>query len=119
MTVENKKTTRNNRNNQFSFSIPKGKIDWQFIKKLNIDRMMHGVDLDALEMSLESIVYGSMKNIVTEPESPELLSKIFRICQMGVQYLLFVQDSLAAEVKTLKVLQRIALILLLLANNPT
>ena len=65
---------------------------------------VHRVDLDVLESLLPSVAHGNIKRYATSTEATQhTLRLLFEASQLTVQYLLYVQDRLAADSKRHKV----------------
>lgn len=60
-------------------------------------------DIDALERVLDVVAYGDIEAEDTRNLTPLNFIRLFRVAQLTVEYLLFVQDRLAADNCVLKV----------------
>jgi Iguana/Dzip1-like DAZ-interacting protein N-terminal len=56
-----------------------------------------------LEQILPSVAHGNLRKYSIAEVAPQSLRKLFEVSQLAVQYLLYVQDRLAADVKGAKV----------------
>lgn len=64
---------------------------------------MKDADLDTLEQILPSVAHGNLRKYSLTEITPQSLRKLCELSQLAVQYLLYVQDRLAADVKGGKV----------------
>lgn len=91
------------RHSSFCFAAPQGRIDWALLDRLDLSRLTRDVDLDALEEALPSVAHGNLRKYAAGEVSPAALRRLFEVSQLAVQYLLYVQDRLAGDVRKAKV----------------
>ena len=60
-------------------------------------------DLDILENILPSVAHGNLQKYNSRDISVQSLRRLFDVSQLTVQYLLYVQDRLAGDVRAMKV----------------
>ena len=60
-------------------------------------------DLDTLEQILPSVAHGNLRKYSLIEIAPQSLRRLCELSQLAVQYLLYVQDRLAADVQGVKV----------------
>jgi hypothetical protein len=60
-------------------------------------------DLDALERVLDAVAHGDLQGADPSDATPEAVAHLFGASQLAVQYLLYVQDRLAADNSAAKV----------------
>ena len=64
---------------------------------------VRGTDIDALERVLDVVAFGDIEAEDARNLTPHNFIKLFRIAQLTVEYLLFVQDRLAGDNCAMKV----------------
>ena len=64
---------------------------------------MRSTDIDTLERVLDVVAFGDIEAEDARNLTPLNFIKLFRLAQLTVEYLLFVQDRLAADNCALKV----------------
>ncbi|KAG7673634.1 hypothetical protein Ndes2526A_g02874 [Nannochloris sp. 'desiccata'] len=86
----------------FRFEQPQGRIDWTALDRIDIHRLVKDADLDTLEQILPSVAHGNLRKYSLTEVTPQSLRRLCELSQLAVQYLLYVQDRLAADVKGVK-----------------
>ncbi|GAB4818914.1 hypothetical protein N2152v2_005960 [Parachlorella kessleri] len=81
----------------FSFQQPRARIDWRALHSVDVDCLVRGTDIDALERVLDVVAFGDIEAEDARNLTPHNFIKLFRIAQLTVEYLLFVQDRLAGD----------------------
>jgi hypothetical protein len=79
----------------FYFQKRFGKINLEAIRQISIQHVQDQVDIELLQQNLEMIVFGDLEASDAVSDIDESFSKLFRLSQLTVEYLLSVQDSLA------------------------
>lgn len=90
----------------FRFTLPSTSIDWPAISNLDARQVIKDTDLDALENVLDSLVHGNLREDIREGTvdiPQEAPCRLFEASQLALQYLLYVQERLATELRSLKV----------------
>lgn len=87
----------------FRFSTPRQLIDWRALHALDLAALVRDTDIDALEGVLDIVAHGDMEGEDARHLTPANAARAFRVAQLAVDYLLHVQDRLAADVCTAKV----------------
>lgn len=83
----------------FYFDSRRVRIDWRLLHSLDLGTIQSRTDLDALSRVLDLIAYGDLEAEDVRNLSETNFLKIFRLAQMIVEYLLYVQGSLDRESK--------------------
>jgi zinc finger protein DZIP1 len=83
----------------FYFDSRRVRIDWRLLHSLDLGQIQIRTDLDALSRVLDLIAYGDLEAEDVRNLSETNFLKIFRLAQMIVEYLLYVQTSLNRESK--------------------
>ena len=71
--------------------------------KINNNLQIRDTDLDALEAILPSVAHGSLRKYHSSDLTSQSMRRLFEASQMAVQYLLYVQNRLAADARAAKV----------------
>lgn len=79
----------------FAFKRRAARIDWRSLHSVDVDRLIREVDIDTLEMVLDTIAFGDIQGEDTRNFTEANFVKIFRLAQLMVEYLLHVQELLA------------------------
>lgn len=87
----------------FRFSTPRQLIDWRALHALDMAAMVRDTDIDALEGVLDIVAHGDMEGEDARHLTPANAARAFRVAQLAVDYLLHVQDRLAADACSAKV----------------
>ncbi|EFJ50393.1 hypothetical protein VOLCADRAFT_88956 [Volvox carteri f. nagariensis] len=78
----------------FKFESRRARIDWRLLHGIDINAMMRDVDLDTLEKIVNIVAFGDIEAEDTRHLTELNFIKIFRLSQMMIEYLLYVQDCL-------------------------
>ncbi|GLC59969.1 hypothetical protein PLESTB_001559200 [Pleodorina starrii] len=78
----------------FKFEPRRSRIDWRLLHGIDINAMMRDVDLDTLEKIVNIVAFGDIEAEDTRHLTELNFIKIFRLSQMMIEYLLYVQDCL-------------------------
>ena len=76
----------------FYFQKRFGKINLEAIRQISIQHVQDQVDIELLQQNLEMIVFGDLEASDAVSDIDESFSKLFRLSQLTVEYLLSVQD---------------------------
>lgn len=87
----------------FCFSTPRQLIDWRALHALDLTAVVRNTDIDALESVLDIVAHGDMEGEDARCLTPANAARAFRVAQLAVDYLLHVQDRLAADACSAKV----------------
>ena len=87
----------------FRFSTPRQLIDWRALHALDLAALVRDTDIDALESVLDIVAHGDMEGEDARHLTPANAARAFRVAQLAVDYLLHVQDRLAADASAAKV----------------
>ena len=86
---------------EFFFRQRRGKLDLRKLSQLDLESVIKNVDIDILQNYLENVVFSNLTEddfrFMTDP----LVVKLFKISQLMIEYLLFAQEQLAANLKPL------------------
>jgi hypothetical protein len=75
----------------FQFQRRRGKLDLEAISRLDLDKIMHTVDIEALQAHLDNLVYSDVANDDLQQYSDRHFVKLYQLSQFCVEYLLNVQ----------------------------
>ncbi|KAG2425377.1 hypothetical protein HXX76_013791 [Chlamydomonas incerta] len=78
----------------FKFEPRRARIDWRLLHGIDINSMMRDVDLDTLEKIVNIVAFGDIEAEDTRHLTELNFIKIFRLSQMMIEYLLYVQECL-------------------------
>ncbi|KAG2493967.1 hypothetical protein HYH03_007896 [Edaphochlamys debaryana] len=78
----------------FKFEPRRSRIDWRLLHGVDINSMVRDVDLDTLEKIVNIVAFGDIEAEDTRHLTELNFIKIFRLAQMMIEYLLYVQDCL-------------------------
>jgi hypothetical protein len=78
----------------FRFAPRRGKLQWRRLSSLDLDRVARETDLDALEAHLEELAFAQLTEGDLRWISEPGYLQLFRVMQMLVEYLLYVQNAL-------------------------
>eukprot|EP00198_Chlamydomonas_reinhardtii_P000413 XP_001689748.1 predicted protein [Chlamydomonas reinhardtii] len=81
----------------FKFEPRRARIDWRLLHGIDINSMMRDVDLDTLEKIVNIVAFGDIEAEDTRHLTELNFIKIFRLSQMMIEYLLYVQDCLQSS----------------------
>ncbi|KXZ55055.1 hypothetical protein GPECTOR_3g213 [Gonium pectorale] len=81
----------------FKFEHRRARIDWRLLHGIDINSMVRDVDLDTLEKIVNIVAYGDIEAEDTRHLTELNFIKIFRLSQMMIEYLLYVQDCLQSS----------------------
>ncbi|KAF8057745.1 Dzip1l [Scenedesmus sp. PABB004] len=80
----------------FKFEARRQRIDWRLLTGVDVNRLVRDTDLDALERLVPSITWGDIEAEDTRHLGEAGFVKAFRLAQLLLEYLLYVQDSLTS-----------------------
>ena len=78
----------------FAFQPRRGRLDWRKLAKLDTERVRAEIDIDALEAHLENLTWADLTEDDLHWFTDMDQGHLFRIMQMIVEYLLYVQEHL-------------------------
>ncbi|CAG9318619.1 unnamed protein product [Blepharisma stoltei] len=78
----------------FAFKQRFGKINWEQIKYLDLDTAFQAGDIDNLQPIIENLTYSTIDREDLERIGDSNVLKIFKLSQLAIEYLLFVQNKL-------------------------
>ncbi|GAX82377.1 hypothetical protein CEUSTIGMA_g9805.t1 [Chlamydomonas eustigma] len=78
----------------FKFESRRARIDWRLLHGVDINPIIRDVDLDTLEKVTSIIAFGDVEAEDTRYLTEMNFIKIFRLAQLTIEYLLYVQDCL-------------------------
>ncbi|KAG1653769.1 hypothetical protein FOA52_006499 [Chlamydomonas sp. UWO 241] len=78
----------------FKFEPRRSRIDWRMLHGVDINPIIRDVDLDTLERVVAVIAFGDIEAEDTRNLTELNFVKVFRLSQLTVEYLLYVQDCL-------------------------
>ncbi|MEW5302951.1 MAG: hypothetical protein WDW36_005687 [Sanguina aurantia] len=81
----------------FRFDAKRVRIDWRVLHAVDINQLVRDVDLDVLERVVGVVAYGDIEAEDTRHLSELNFIKVFRLSQLMVEYLLYVQECLTAS----------------------
>ncbi|XP_026475817.1 zinc finger protein DZIP1L-like [Ctenocephalides felis] len=88
----------------FCFNDPSlpGKFDWASIGSVDVDRIYRERDFASLEYSLQYILDGPIGSLLESRALDAAVSKLFRVSQLAIQYLLFCKQFLDRSVTVMR-----------------
>ncbi|CAM9926974.1 unnamed protein product, partial [Phaeothamnion confervicola] len=89
------------RRKAFYFQARSGKLDMRSVGRVDIERVVRDVDVDTLQLHLEGIAFCDVTEDDLRLYSDDCFLKLFQLAQLSLEYLLHVQDTLAASLETL------------------
>uniref|UniRef100_A0A061R8F5 Zinc finger protein DZIP1 n=1 Tax=Tetraselmis sp. GSL018 TaxID=582737 RepID=A0A061R8F5_9CHLO len=81
----------------FRFDSRRTRIDWRLLHGIDISEVYSRIDLDALERVLDVIAHGDLEAEDVRHLSEVNFLKIFRLSQLTIEYLLYVQKTLQLD----------------------
>lgn len=103
--IKNKKTSYDHddygHKNGFYFQQRRGRLDLKQIASLDLDRIVRDVDIDILQIHLENITFCNVREEDLRFMTDQHVIKLFRLSQLLIEYLLYVQDQLAGNLNKL------------------
>lgn len=85
----------------FFFQQRRGNLNLRALTTVNIDRLIRDVDIDLLQQHMENITFCNLQEndlrYLTDPQ----IVKLFKISQLTIEYLLYSQDQLVANLDEL------------------
>ena len=87
------------RNSAFAFRSRSGRVDWAALGTVDIDSIVQQGDLDALQSVLDNVSYADLASEGVRTAADAQLVKFGRVAQLGLEYLLHVQDVLASALQ--------------------
>ena len=85
----------------FRFQQRYGRLDVRNLAKLDLDMIIRDVDLDAIQMHLETLTFCNLREDDLRNLTDPLVIKLFRLAQLTIEYLLHVQDELTHNLEFL------------------
>lgn len=85
----------------FSFQQRRGQLDLRALSKIDLEKLIQEVDIDALQSVLENITFSQISSDDLNLYSEDSFIRLFRISQLTMEYLLHVQDLLANSLNSL------------------
>lgn len=82
----------------FYFQQRRGSLDIRSISKANIEKIVNDVDIDTLQSILENITFCALTEKDLRYLTDPMLLKLFRLSQLAIEYLLYVQEELMMNV---------------------
>eukprot|EP01119_Soliformovum_irregulare_P009650 TRINITY_DN2317_c2_g1_i2.p1 TRINITY_DN2317_c2_g1~~TRINITY_DN2317_c2_g1_i2.p1 ORF type:complete len:849 (+),score=286.91 TRINITY_DN2317_c2_g1_i2:371-2917(+) len=104
MSMDTRRTQSNNSSEYFAFRQRRGHFDWRVLAQVDVDRVIRETDLNALQKVIDNITFADVdlemhhNGRVIDGE----FAKVIRLCQLTIEYLLYVQRVLDAENHDLK-----------------
>lgn len=86
-----------NYGNSFFFQKRRGKLDLRTLSSLDLERIVKNADIDVLQMHLENITFSDLREDDMRYLTDPLVVKLFRTAQLMIEYLLYAQEQLAAN----------------------
>jgi hypothetical protein len=84
------------RSSAFAFRARSGRVDWAALSSVDVDSIVQQGDLDALQSVLDNVSYADLASEGVRTAADAQLIKFGRVAQLGLEYLLHVQDVLAS-----------------------
>uniref|UniRef100_A0A7I4CKC1 Cilium assembly protein DZIP1 N-terminal domain-containing protein n=1 Tax=Physcomitrium patens TaxID=3218 RepID=A0A7I4CKC1_PHYPA len=81
----------------FVFQKHHSKIDWRILNTIDVDRIIRDVDTDTLEKVMDTIAFGDIHGEDARNITEGNFTKIFRLAQLMVEYLLHALQLLADQ----------------------
>ncbi|WIA11315.1 hypothetical protein OEZ85_011438 [Tetradesmus obliquus] len=78
----------------FKFESRRSRIDWRLLHGVDINKLIRDTDLDTLERLVGCLAWGDIEAEDSRHLSEASFVKVFRLAQLLLEYLLYVQDSL-------------------------
>ncbi|XP_073384942.1 uncharacterized protein [Physcomitrium patens] len=94
-TSEQENLSAGTRGDTFVFQKRHARIDWRTLHTIDVNRVIREVDIDTLEMVLDTIAFSDIRGEDVRNFTEANFVKIFRLAQLMVEYLLHVQELLA------------------------
>lgn len=88
-------------NKKFYFQHRRGHLDIRTLARVDLDNIVNNVDIDTLQNLLENITFCNIKESDLKFLTDPLILKLFRLTQLIIEYLLFVQEELVQNVSKL------------------
>lgn len=82
---------------KFFFQQRHGSLDIRQISKIDIQNIISETNIDSLQSCIENITFSSLKIDDLKYMTDPLIIKTFQLCQLLIEYLLFVQEALIEE----------------------
>lgn len=87
--------------NQFFFEQRRGKLDIRSISQVDIERIIVTTDIDSIQNLLENLTFCKLElNDINNLGDP-LVLKLFRLCQLTIEYLLYSQEEILEKLTNL------------------
>jgi len=83
----------------FAFRSRSGRVDWAALSSVDVERIAQQGDLDALQSVLDNVSYADLASEGVRTAADAQLIKFGRVAQLGLEYLLHVQDVLASALQ--------------------
>lgn len=86
----------------FCFKQRHGKLNWSQIREVNFDEIAQTGDIDMLQTVLENATYSVLDRSDLERFGDAAVLKLFKLSQLGVEYLLYIQNTLFSQNEALQ-----------------
>ena len=86
---------------KFNFQEKNGRLDWRRIMNTDISKMTQQIDLKQLESLLQNITYAQLDREDMDRFGDDNFLKLFKLSQMGIEYLVYTQNYLDCLTRTL------------------
>jgi hypothetical protein len=87
----------NAKESKFYFQQRHGSLDIRRISKIDIESLISETNIDVLQSCIENITFSLLKSDDLKFMTDPLIIKTFQLCQLLIEYLLFVQEELIGE----------------------
>lgn len=85
----------------FYFQQRRGALDIRSLARLDLEKLVNEVDVDTLQSLLENVTFCNLRENDLKYLTDPLFLKLFHICQLIIEYLLFAQERLLKNVTKL------------------
>jgi zinc finger protein DZIP1 len=86
----------------FCFKQRHGKLNWSQIREVNFDEIAQTGDIEMLQTVLENATYSVLDRSDLERFGDAAALKLFKLSQLGVEYLLYIQNTLFSQNEALQ-----------------
>lgn len=87
----------------FYFQHRKGRLDMRTLGKIDVDQVVKNTDIETLQEHLEMLCFAQLREDDLRQCTDPMICKLFRLAQYTMEYLLYVQESMAATLNDLAV----------------
>jgi len=95
------KLNEKKKSSSFYFKQRNIKLDLRSITNIDIDRIIHDVDLDTLQSKLELLTFSELNENDLKNYTDNQIIKLFRLSQLVIEYLLYAQERLVLDLNSL------------------